>query len=123
MDAKQELRPRVQKVNNKVKYMFRVHRSSMVRDLNILGCVKRKSLILKFPDEKIVPKELMNHFIRGYFDGDGSISIGRNIKVNFTGNTNFILDLRNYLACNFVLNANKPNFGKNKDTHLFCTME
>lgn len=123
MDAKQKLYPRIQKINNKVKYTFRVHRSNMVQDLNTLGCVERKSLILKFPDEKTVPKEFMNHFIRGYFDGDGSISTGRNIKVNFTGNTNFILDLRNYLACNSILNANKPNFGKNKNAHLFCTME
>lgn len=35
------------------------------------GCVPRKSLILKFPTEEQVPKELIRHFIRGYFDGDG----------------------------------------------------
>lgn len=84
-------------------------------------CRKKKSNT-KISRWKTVPKEFMNHFIRGYFDGDGSISTGRNIKVNFTGNTNFILDLRNYLACNSILNANKPNFGKIKHTP-FCTME
>ena len=38
------------------------------------GCVPQKSLIIKFPSYDIVPKELIRHFIRGYFDGDGSIS-------------------------------------------------
>lgn len=40
--------------------------------LNSLGCVPNKSLILKFP---IIPENLKRHFIRGYFDGDGSIGI------------------------------------------------
>lgn len=42
----------------------------MFGDLQNLGCVQRKSLILKFPDINI---KLVRHFIRGYFDGDGSV--------------------------------------------------
>jgi intein-encoded DNA endonuclease-like protein len=38
------------------------------------GCTPRKSLTLKFPTEEQVPNELISHFIRGYFDGDGYIS-------------------------------------------------
>ena len=30
-------------------------------------------MILKFPTEEKVPKSLIRHFIRGYFDGDGCI--------------------------------------------------
>lgn len=48
--------------------------SKFCNDLINLGCVPKKSLILKFPTEKQVPKELINHFIRGYFDGDGYLS-------------------------------------------------
>lgn len=40
--------------------------------LNSLGCVPNKSLILKFP---CIPDSLKRHFIRGYFDGDGSVGI------------------------------------------------
>lgn len=36
------------------------------------GCIPNKSLVLKFPD---IPQELKRHFIRGYFDGDGSVGI------------------------------------------------
>lgn len=43
-------------------------------DLKRLGCIPRKSLVLRFPTEKQVPKNLVIPFIRGYFDGDGSIS-------------------------------------------------
>ena len=42
-----------------------------VDDLIDKGCVKNKTLILKPP--KNVPTELIRHFIRGFFDGDGSL--------------------------------------------------
>ncbi len=37
------------------------------------GCYPKKSFTLYFPKENQVPKSLLSHFIRGYFDGDGSI--------------------------------------------------
>lgn len=40
--------------------------------LESLGVVQAKSLIIEFPN--FIPDELIPHFIRGYFDGDGSIS-------------------------------------------------
>ena len=42
-----------------------------VDDLVRHGCLKRKTLILQPPTT--VPEELLHHFIRGFFDGDGSI--------------------------------------------------
>lgn len=43
-------------------------------DLKNLGVFEKKSLILKFPTEQMVPKPFVHHFIRGYFDGDGSFA-------------------------------------------------
>ena len=43
----------------------------MFNDLCKHGCIPNKSSILKFP--LTVPKNLIWHFIRGYFDGDGSV--------------------------------------------------
>ena len=43
----------------------------MAEDLRIHGCLQKKSLRLSFPSEKDVPKKLIHHFMRGYFDGDG----------------------------------------------------
>lgn len=48
------------------------------------GCLENKSLILKFPRYDIVPKELMRHFIRGYFDGDGCLYSRFNTHVDGT---------------------------------------
>lgn len=44
-------------------------------DLIDKGCIPRKTKALRFPNESIVPEQLIRHFIRGYFDGDGCISI------------------------------------------------
>lgn len=46
----------------------------IAEDLVDKGCFRRKSSILKFPTERQVPRHLINHFMRGYFDGDGSLS-------------------------------------------------
>lgn len=58
--------------------------SKMVNDLEKLGCVSNKSLILKFPTKEQVPENLNSHFLRGYFDGDGSVfmSEGTNGKTD-----------------------------------------
>lgn len=44
--------------------------SHMCKALNDVGMVPNKSLILKFPEN--LNKNLYSHFMRGYFDGDGS---------------------------------------------------
>jgi len=46
----------------------------MISDLINKGCTPRKTETITFPTENQVPKELLNHFIRGYFDGDGCIT-------------------------------------------------
>jgi len=38
-----------------------------------LGCIPAKSEKVVFPSTEIVPTKLLKHFIRGYFDGDGSL--------------------------------------------------
>ena len=50
-----------------------INDNKMVTDLINKGCVPKKSLILQFPSEEQVPSFLISHFLRGYFDGDGSI--------------------------------------------------
>ncbi len=46
--------------------------------LKVKGCLDRKSLILKWPD---VPEKYLPDFIRGYFDGDGSVSLSKYNKI------------------------------------------
>ena len=49
----------------------------IVNDLEKYGVICNKSLTLRFP--KNIKEDLLPHFIRGYFDGDGSIFV-RNVK-------------------------------------------
>lgn len=62
-------------LNDKIFYSCEMSLNSvkMADDLIRLGCVPRKSLILKFPTKEQVPDEFLFHFIRGYVDGDGTI--------------------------------------------------
>lgn len=60
-----------------------LYSKKMSEDLNKTGCIQNKSLVLKFPAADIIPINLQNHFIRGYFDGDGYIS-GSKIMLNGT---------------------------------------
>ena len=65
--------------------------------LNDYGCTPRKSLTLEFPNENIFKsKDLIRHFIRGYFDGDGCISYHKrkeiiSSSVSIIGTKEFLL--------------------------------
>jgi hypothetical protein len=63
------------------------------------GVFEKKTFILKFPDESIVPKELQNHFIRGYFDGDGSFKKNNNFYAfDLCGTKEFLLKCQEILG-------------------------
>jgi intein-encoded DNA endonuclease-like protein len=73
-------------------YFVVVNSKKMCLDLYNKGVVPRKSLIAEFPSENIIPKNLIRHFIRGYFDGDGSISIRKRTYHKST-NINYVVSL------------------------------
>jgi len=63
----------------------------MFNDLLSKGVKLKKSLVIEFPDEQIVPKELQLAFIRGYFDGDGSLILSKNsINIKLCGTEEFL---------------------------------
>lgn len=69
---------------NTISYNISLNSKIMFDGLCKYGCIPNKSLILEFPSN--IPIELHNHFIRGYFDGDGSI-YKSNSKVKFKNHT------------------------------------
>lgn len=72
---KNSIRKHVIKRNNKEYYSYISSFSSKQVKENLinLGCVPKKSLILKCPSNTQVPKEYFYDFLRGYIDGDGYI--------------------------------------------------
>jgi len=77
-------------------YNLSIIRDKLHDDLINLGCILKKSLILKFPNEKQVPCELLSHFIRGYFDGDGCIFVKTYNKasVQIAGTEHFLKGIK-----------------------------
>lgn len=74
-------------------FMFHFAREHMVKRLFALGVTPRKSLTVRFPD---VPVEYLADFIRGVFDGDGSVMFKEESKCSplvakfFSGSKDFI---------------------------------
>lgn len=78
-----------------------INSCKMAEDLKNLGCVERKSKIIRMPD---IRKDLICHFIRGYFDGDGTACFSfatkqakhRTLRTSFcSGSKLFLEDLVN----------------------------
>lgn len=72
---------------------FRIYKKEFVNTLKIQGIITNKSLTKTFPTIK---KELIRHFIRGYFDGNGYIGFTKSesIKVALcSGSREFLKEL------------------------------
>ena len=89
-------------------YVLQIGSKQMFERLIRLGFTPRKSTTLLFPK---IPSTYLPHFIRGYFDGDGNVTISvfrrkdrgnraaRTMLSGFTsGSRQFLVDLRKSLA-------------------------
>ena len=72
---------------------IKIYNKILCDDLINLGCPPRKSVTLKFPN---VPGDYLSHFVRGYFDGDGSIYFNKpnTIKISFVGTKEFLEEMQ-----------------------------
>lgn len=71
----------------------------MANDLISHGCLVNKTFLIELPQ---IDKSLMNHFIRGFFDGDGCICTASNerktVSINFcSASEKFLIQIREYL--------------------------
>lgn len=142
MECNRPYKEIVQKSNGNKKFTLAIVSNKLSSALSKIGGTTRKSLTLEFP--KFISRELMPHFIRGYFDGDGSVWNGKrkkmivkderhpgktrekivhNVKFNFTGNPVFIEELQNYLIQELGFRKTKLNFSGKARFGTYCTME
>ena len=115
------------KYKSKKAYLLRIGSHKIYDSLLRLGLYPNKSLTIKFP---IVPKEHLSHFVRGYFDGDGCISLYRapgkygqkimkKLSVIFTsGSCSFLKTLGLILADRAELKHSKVYKGWNRSFQL-----
>jgi hypothetical protein len=89
--------------NDKGKYSKLILESKILcEDVIKLGCFPNKSLTLQFPTKEQLPSHLLYHFVRGYFDGDGHVSIDKKLTnpyyhINITSSKEFIEVLKTVL--------------------------
>ena len=92
-----------------------------VKRLIELGCVPRKSLVLKFPKIDI---SLYRHFIRGYFDGDGSITVSSREDVFYnqailaSGSESFIISIIDIIKNSILPEYNQIPY-KSKNANIY----
>lgn len=81
----------------KNQYRLLFFSSHMSKSLSDKGMVQNKSLVLKFPEW--LDDNLISHFIRGYFDGDGCVHFAKNGNciINMTSTYAFCTYIKQYL--------------------------
>lgn len=75
------------------KYITITH-SKIKQELINLGCIPNKTNNISLPK---LPDNLIGSFLRGLYDGDGCISISNRVRVNLTGYSQFLLEIKNLL--------------------------
>ena len=79
-------------------YYFSIKDFRLKSDLIKWGCVPNKSLtISSIPN---VPRDYTSHFLRGYYDGDGSLHWSQNtnnFRISFTGTKDFLAEIKKEL--------------------------
>jgi hypothetical protein len=82
-----------------------IENKKMSSDLAKHGCVKAKTFIIKFPKLR---KDLVRHFIRGYFDGDGCITqSGKYPIFSIVSTEKFLISIQNFLIKELKLSKTK----------------
>lgn len=69
--------------NQSYEYKLALNSDKLVSDIEKLGVIERKTLTLTFPNLR---EDLIPHFIRGYFDGDGSVFLHRDSRKEYSYN-------------------------------------
>lgn len=121
-------------LNNKKVALYRdvcrleVSSNKIVKDLINHGVLYRKTFQLNFPN---IDNLLIKHFIRGYFDGDGSITVNdKNVIFKLIGTENFIKGVQRYFMdtlklteVKLIIDSNMFNYYKNGRKQVTKIME
>lgn len=91
------------KISKKIKhgkyvgYRITITNKKIKKDLINNECIPNKTKNMKFPN---IEKNLYNHFIRGYFDGDGSIVKHSTAKISLEilGHKEFLSEIANFFG-------------------------
>ena len=109
--------------NSKNQYRITINNKHISERLVELGCGKAKTSIIKFPSLEQVPLDLIHHFVRGYFDGDGSVSNGKYAKIDIISTPEFLMPLQYILKELLNINITKLNYSRKYLDVNICTLQ
>jgi hypothetical protein len=95
------------KWKDSIKHTICISSSQLFDDLNRFNLTQRKTHIYDMPNWLITHK-LVNHFIRGYFDGDGCITFSklpRKAEINIRGTISVLTQFMNIFENNLHINS------------------
>ena len=104
--------------NHKDTKSIDIYSKQMSEALTKLGCVEQKSLVLEWPSW--LREDLYSHFIRGYFDGDGSISKGRGYQITYASTYMFLEKLKEILEERLEVKLQLYDLHENGITYDLC---
>ena len=99
-------------------YRLTISCTKMCYDLIDKKCTPNKTYDIRLPSLDIVPINYMRDFLRGYFDGDGCISVTKmndkpHIVINFTGMEAMLNDIASFLIDQKIITVSpKIHFDK-----------
>ena len=101
-------------------YILTVSSRKISKDLIKQGCFINKTYTLEFPN---IEKSLYSHFVRGFFDGDGCLSISDNkstCRFDLTSaSTDLLISIREIISSFSKTNGNlRKENGKSNAWHL-----
>jgi len=105
--------------NDRDGYTITIGSHQMVKDLERFNIVPNKTKIYDLP-QWLMKHELINHFLRGYFDGDGcfyKVKMGKKsgkvsdqFRISFAGNFNFLNNVGNIISSVLNISNKSINF-------------
>ena len=99
-------------------YYFSIGNNDIANDLIRLGITPNKSLDMQFPE---IPEEFLRHFVRGLFDGDGSVYMdyGKYVRILLLSGSYSFIETLNKKLCNsgFPLRKIYGGYQHQKNAH------
>jgi hypothetical protein len=99
------------RTENHLYYKLIIENKHISEQVAKMGCMQAKTFKICFPSFNIISENLIHHFMRGYFDGDGYVSKDKkkssSQNISITSNKKFLLNYIKYLAKKCDLNPVK----------------
>lgn len=111
---------RGKEITSKPAHRIKIISKQLSDDLAKHGCIQAKTFTITFPN---IDDQFKSHFVRGYFDGDGSVTnvkdtTGTKAQFNIIGTLDLLLGIQKELVEKAGLNEIKISPAR-KDSHVY----